>query len=272
MDKQKLELLKSEIDSYTGNNIVIAFSGGVDSSLILKLACDSARLKGTTVYAVTIKSLFNSEEDVIISKKTAAETGAEHIVIYADNFEELGIGNNPPDRCYICKKNIFSKLIEKAEELNAPVVLDGTNKEDLNLYRPGIRALKELGILSPLADAGLTKKDVREMADYYNISTSSRPSVPCFATRFPYNTAITTADIKKVEEGENYLKSFGLYNIRLRIHGNIARIEVDEEYFSTIISNRAQIISKLKSLGYDYVVLDLEGFRSGSMDISLRNQ
>ena len=184
----------------------------------------------------------------------------------------MGIQNNPPDRCYICKKNIFSKLIQKSEELKTTVVLDGTNKDDLTLYRPGIRALKELGILSPLANAGLTKKDVREIAEYYNISTAGRPSTPCFATRFPYNTVITKRDIERAEEGENYLKSLGLYNVRLRVHGNIARIEVDENYFNTIILNKAEIISKLKEIGYNYVTLDLECFRSGSMDIILTRQ
>lgn len=271
MNKDKINLLMEKIDKYTENNIIIAFSGGVDSSLILKLACISSASKGTTVYAVTMKSIFNSAEDIEVSKKIAAETGAEHIILYADNFEELGITDNPPDRCYICKKNIFTLLVNKAESLNIKTILDGTNADDMHLYRPGIKALKELGILSPLADSNFTKAEVREFAAYYNISVSKRPSTPCLATRFPYNTHITNIDLEKAEKGENYLKTLGLYNVRLRIHGNIARIETDADAMPLIISLRTQIAEKLKQLGYNYITLDIEGFRSGSMDIDIEN-
>lgn len=269
MNKDKINLLAKKIDQYTKENIVIAFSGGVDSSLLLKLAYISSAAKGTKVYAVTIKSIFNSAEDIEISKKLAAETNAEHIILYADNFEELGITDNPPNRCYICKKNIFTLLVNKAKDLNVSTILDGTNADDMHLYRPGIKALKELGIISPLADADFTKTDVRELAANYNVSTAERPSTPCLATRFPYNTHITNMDLKNAEKGENYLKSLGLYNVRLRIHGNIARIETDAEAMPLIISLRTQISEELKKLGYIYITLDIDGFRSGSMDINI---
>lgn len=266
-----IDTLINTIDIYTANNTAIAFSGGVDSSLLLKLTLESARRNKTNVYAITVKTPFTTQEDIDTACRAAEEMKAEHIIIHISSFNELGISHNPPDRCYICKKNIFTQIIEMAKELGVTTILEGTNYDDMNMYRPGIKAIRELNIISPLAQCRITKNDIRRLAEHFGISTAKRPSTPCFATRFPYNTYISYEDIINAEKGENYIKSLGFHNVRLRVHGNIARIEVDEEYYAKAISLRYEIIDKLKSLGYDYVVLDMEGFRSGSMDITLNS-
>lgn len=146
-------------------------------------------------------------------------------------------------------------------------VLEGTNEDDLHVYRPGIRAVRELGVLSPLAEAGLTKQEVRRMAAEYGISVAARPSAPCLATRFPYGTALSLPELKRVEKGEAYLRSLGFRNVRLRVYGCLVRIEVDAEDLEGLLDRRLEAAAFLKELGYQYVTLDLEGFRSGSMDM-----
>ena len=180
--------------------------------------------------------------------------------------EEAGIKNNPVDRCYLCKKYLFSSLKEVAKELNVATILEGTNEDDLHVYRPGIKALGELGIKSPLAEAKFTKSEVRKLAEKYDISVANRPSTPCLATRFPYGTELSYESMRKVEEAEEYLRSLDLYNVRVRLHDDIGRIEVDDEGLETVILNKKDIISFFKSRGIEYVTIDLEGFRSGSMD------
>lgn len=267
--EEKLESLLSLMKKYAEEDIIVAFSGGVDSSIILKAACMAASQSGKKVYAVTMHTTLHPSADIEISKKVADELGAEHTMIYADEIENAGIKNNPVDRCYLCKKYLFNEIKKKAEELGVRYILEGTNEDDLHVYRPGIKAVKELGIMSPLAECKITKKEVRFFAEKYGISVSDRPSAPCLATRFPYNTPISYENMKKVEKGEEFIKTFGVYNIRLRIHNNIARIEIDEKYMMKIIEHKKEIIEYLKNLGYDYVTMDLEGFRSGSMDIFL---
>ena len=173
------------------------------------------------------------------------------------------------DRCYLCKKCLFRKLIAKAEELGARTVLDGTNADDLTVYRPGIRALRELGVISPLAELGITKAEVRQIAAEYGLSVSGRPSTPCMATRFPYGTELDYDMIRRVEEGEAWLRAQGFYNVRLRVHGGIARIEVDPESMTELVKIREELLKKMSGYGFDYVTLDLAGFRSGSMDIHI---
>ena len=153
--------------------------------------------------------------------------------------------------------------------MGASVVLEGTNADDLSEYRPGLKAIRELGIKSPLMEAGLTKEEVRRLAGEYGISVARRPSSPCLATRFPYWEELTYEKLRQVEKGENYLKTLGLYNVRLRVHGRIVRIEADAEQMGRLVERREEIVGFLKELGYGYITLDLEGFRSGSMDETL---
>ncbi len=266
----KKEALLSYIDELSSDNIALAFSGGVDSSLLLKLCCDAAAGKDSRVYAVTVHTELHPMNELSITQRVAEEMGAEHIIVKLNEMEEAGITDNPVDRCYLCKKCLFTKLKAKAAELNAPHVLDGTNEDDLHVYRPGIRALRELNITSPLAKFGLVKADIRKMAAEYGISVASRPSNPCMATRFPYNTRLTVEDMHKAELGEEWLRARGFYNVRLRIFGSTARIEIDLDSFEKLLGMREELVSYLKSLGYDYIALDLEGFRSGSMDLHVK--
>ncbi|SHI55610.1 uncharacterized protein SAMN02745751_00569 [Dethiosulfatibacter aminovorans DSM 17477] len=270
--KSKCSRLLSEIDKYTNKDIVIAFSGGVDSSLLLKLACESAAKKGSEVHAVTAETGLHPVKDIAIAKKVAEEAGAIHHVVRIDELKNAGIEHNPVDRCYLCKKHIFSELKKYAEGLNIDVVLEGTNEDDLHEYRPGIRALRELNILSPIADAGMTKEDVREMAREFGISVADRPSSPCLATRFPYGTLLSDEKMRAVEKGESYIQELGFYNVRIRVHEDIARIEVDEKEMKELLDKRGKVIRLLKDLGFEYITVDLEGFRSGSMDNKVKSR
>ncbi len=238
----KKEQLLLKINEYAGQNVIVAFSGGVDSTLLLKIACDMAKKEGTKVYAVSIQTRLHPMGEMEEAKKTCQELEAEHVVISIDELKEAGIMNNPVNRCYLCKKFLFSKIKDFASKLEISRILEGTNEDDLHVYRPGIKALKELGIKSPLAEAGLTKAEVRNLASEYGLKTASKPSAPCLATRFPYGTELAYEDMERVEKGEAYLKSFGLYNVRIRAYGKTARIEVDVASFAKVLAHKQDII------------------------------
>ena len=299
---EKYEKLQKKMEGYLPEGIVVAFSGGVDSALMLKLACSTAAGKGKKVYAVTMQTKLHPAGDLESAGRCAAEAGAVHKVLQIDELIENGIEDNPLNRCYLCKREIFRKIKKFAGELGAGCVLEGTNADDLHQYRPGIRALRELQIISPLCECGLTKAEIRELAGYLGISAANRPSSPCLATRLPYGTRISYELLERIDEGERYLRDLGFYNVRLRVHGltsvvnteaeaeggaaveNIpcsaqvlengtnegtewlARIEVDREDLPKLLDVRKELIEKIKKLGFNRVTVDLEGFRSGSMD------
>ena len=263
---EKKEKLLEEMSRYAREDVMVAFSGGVDSALLLKLACEAAEESGKAVYAVTVQTKLHPSGEIEEAKKMCREIGASHIVLAVDELGEAGITDNPADRCYRCKKHLFLKMLEKAASLGISTVLEGTNEDDLHVYRPGILALKELQIISPLARAGFTKAQVRELAEEYGLSAASKPAAPCLATRFPYGTALTYEKLEQVGKGEEFLKRFAFQNVRLRVHGDIARIEVCGTDFEKLMGHKGEIVSFLKGLGYPYITLDLEGFRSGSMD------
>lgn len=269
--EEKKKFLHERAASLMKEDLVLAFSGGVDSSLLLKIFCEAAKPFRTTVYAVTVHTELHPLKDVKIARQVAREAGAQHFVVYINELQEADIRLNPKDRCYRCKTLLFGRLKEKAKELGADTVAEGTNEDDLHVYRPGIRALQELGIISPLAESGFTKAEVRKLAQEYGISVANRPSTPCMATRFPYGTKLNCEKMRQVEEEEEWLKTFGFYNVRIRVHDNTARIEVDERDLSLLLKNREKIVRRLKKSGYTYVTVDLEGFRSGSMDIQDRH-
>ena len=258
----KRQRLLQLMDGYAQKDCVIAFSGGVDSSLLVRLACEQAAVHHTTVYAVMIQSELG----------TAGQAGAQFVVLNIHELTVPQIAQNHVDRCYVCKKYLFSRLLAFAREKNIDTVLEGTNADDLKAYRPGIRAIRELGVLSPLVQAQMTKAEVRRLAEEYGISVASRPSAPCLATRFPYNTRLTVEALRKVEQGEQILREMGFTQVRLRLHGTIARIEVLPEQMQQFMAAAPEIVRELKALGYDYVTLDLEGFRSGSMDLHVRHE
>lgn len=260
--------LEREMEKYAGEDVAVAFSGGVDSSLLLKLACEAAKKTGTRVYGVTFDTRLHPACDLEIAKQVAKELGAKHVILTVDELEQAGIGQNPRERCYLCKRSLFMRLKEFAEEQGISRILEGTNQDDLHVYRPGIWAVKELGIISPLADLGITKSQVKALASRYGISVADRPSTPCMATRLPYGTKLDYEVLEKIEQGETWLRQRIGGNVRLRIHGQIARIEVDKESFQTAMGLKDAMVGELKKLGFPYVTLDLEGFRSGSMDIN----
>lgn len=263
---KKLKALKEFVNNMGEDGICIAFSGGVDSSLVLKIAIDT----GKKVHAVMFRTNLHPAADEPEARKIAKEMGADITVMEIDEFSNPDILKNPVNRCYLCKKMLFTKLAEFAKDNGYKVIMDGTNADDHNEYRPGIKALEEIGVVSPLAELGITKDEVREYAKMLGISVHNKPSAPCMATRFPYNTDITKESLDKVEAAENYLKECGLHLCRLRVHFDIARIEVREEDFEKILINRKSIVKELKDIGFTYITLDIEGFRSGSMDVGFK--
>lgn len=261
------EQILNRIDELTKENVFVAFSGGADSGLLLKLCACAAAKNNTRVYAVMLHTKLHPMEDIEVAGRVAEEIGAELIVLHIDELEETGIKNNPKNRCYLCKKGLFLKMQAEAEKRGITTIIEGTNGDDLHAYRPGIQALKELGIVSPLAEFKVSKKEVRAWLADLGVSVSDRPSSPCLATRLPYGDAINYNLLSRIDEGETFLRSLGFYNVRLRVHGIIARIEVDKSDIPKLMDCSESVITKLKELGFVYITIDMEGFRSGSMDI-----
>ena len=272
MKEPKTEQLEPIMDELTDQDMALAFSGGVDSSLLLKMAADRAAKKGTKVWAVTFNSRLHPSCDLENARKVAGELGGIHVILEIDELEMEEIRSNPVNRCYLCKRNLFRTLMAFAKEKGVEVLAEGTNEDDLHVYRPGIQAVRELGIRSPLAEAGLTKEEVRRLAAACGISAASRPSTPCMATRLPYGARLDYEILKKIEAGEEILRRMIGGNVRLRLHGQVVRIETDPERFSLALEKREEVVRQLKELGFVYITLDLEGFRSGSMDVGLESR
>jgi len=186
-----------------------------------------------------------------------------------DELSNPLLQNNPTDRCYICKRYLFQTLKDWAQARGIRAVIEGTNEDDLHVYRPGIRAVRELGILSPLAELGITKDEIRAMARELGISVAERPSSPCMATRLPYGTQLRPEVLQRIEAGESYLHRQGFAAMRLRLHGDVVRLELPLADFPRFLEQREQIVQQLHDLGFVYLTLDLEGLRSGSMDVYL---
>lgn len=266
-DKNKKEKLLSQIQTYAQEDTVLAFSGGVDSALLLYLLSRAAQKTGRRVYAVTFQTALHPQADLAYARQTARSLNVMHQTLAVNELEDPRILENPPERCYYCKKMLYVKLLDFAKKHQITAVLEGSNYDDLNVYRPGLRAVQELGIASPLARCGITKAQVRRMAEEYGLTCARRPSAPCLATRLPYHTRLDLELLARIDLGEQYLKDLGLHNIRIRVHKDIARIEADPEQFPMLLQHREEIIRQLRALKLPYLTLDLEGFRSGSMDI-----
>lgn len=265
--EQKKEKLVNHLEELAAGDVCLAFSGGVDSSLLLYLAARAAANRGSKLYALTFDTNLHPRTDMEAARRTAAEAGVPLRVIPVDELAELPqIRRNPPDRCYLCKKLLFGRALEEAGRLGAETVLEGTNADDLDQYRPGIRAVRELGIRSPLADAGFTKAEVRRFAGELGIGTAERPSSPCMATRLPYGARIDEEVLKRLEQAENALRELGFGQVRARLHGEILRLEVEPEEIPRAAEKAGKILQALKNLKFPYITLDLEGFCSGSMD------
>ena len=243
--------------------LAVAFSGGVDSTYLLHEAVKAGKEKVT---ALIMKTPSVPERELDEAVAFCKSRGISFFVLPADPFSAAGFRENGRDRCYICKHFLFSALLEKAKEEGIPFVADGTNADDRKEFRPGLRALKELDIWSPLAEAGLTKKEIRELSEKEGLPTWNKPSFSCLATRFPYGEELTVEKLRRTEAAENLLAELGFTQRRVRVHGNLARIEVLSAEIPLLLERRDMISSRLEELGFLYTTVDLKGFRSGSMD------
>lgn len=243
--------------------LAVAFSGGVDSTYLLHEAVKAGKKKVT---ALIMKTPSVPERELDEAVAFCKSRGISFFVLPADPFSAAGFRENRRDRCYICKHFLFSALLEKAKEEGIPFVADGTNADDRKEFRPGLRALKELDIRSPLAEAGLTKKEIRELSEKEGLPTWNKPSFSCLVTRFPYGEELTVEKLRRTEAAENLLAELGFTQRRVRVHGNLARIEVLPAEIPLLLERRDMISSRLEELGFLYTTVDLKGFRSGSMD------
>ncbi|MBU3154604.1 ATP-dependent sacrificial sulfur transferase LarE [Clostridium estertheticum] len=261
--EMKFQKLKDSIQGL--GSVAIAYSGGVDSTFLLKVAAD---VLGNKVIAITAKSTTYPEREFKEAVKYIGDIGAKHIVIISEELEIEGFAKNPIDRCYFCKKELFSKVRKVADDNNINAVLDGSNADDVSDYRPGMKAANELKVISPLKDAGLTKDNIRELSKRLGLPTWNKPAFACLSSRFPYGNEITVEKLSMVERAEQFLLDLGFRQIRVRHHGDIARVEVNaqerKKFFSTEIMDK--VANELKNIGFKYVTLDLLGYRTGSMN------
>jgi len=267
--KEKLNNLRKILSEM--RSVLIAYSGGVDSTFLLKVAREEL---GERVAAVTVKSEIHYLSEITDAKKTARKFKVKHLFMDIDILSNKEFVNNPPERCYICKKEIFSRISEMAKELNLNFVADGSNYDDLSDYRPGMKAVSELKIRSPLLEALLTKDDIRLLSKEMNLPTWDKPSNSCLATRIPYQDEITLEKLKRIEKAEVFFHDLGIKQVRVRHYNNLAKIEAREEDMLLLIREdlRKKIIAKLKKLGFIYITLDLQGYRSGSMNEELKEK
>lgn len=255
---EELEITLKEL-----NRVAIAFSGGIDSAFLLFVA--NKVLGKDNVLALIVNGQMLSKSDYVEAINYLEENDFNYREISYDCLKILQFRENHKDRCYYCKKIIMSKIKETAAENGFEYVLDGKNADDTGVYRPGNKAAEELRIISPLEQTGFTKKDIRNKSKELGIKLWNKPSNSCLATRFPYNTILTDEALKKVEAAERLIKSLGINKTRVRVHGDIARIEVEKEYFDVILENK-EIIENIKTMGFKFVTLDLSGLKSGSFD------
>lgn len=269
-EMEKLEKLEDIIRNL--GSVLIAFSGGVDSTFLLKVCLDV--LGKDKVLAVTARSSTYPARELEEAKALALKLGARHEIIESEELAVPGFSENPPERCYYCKKELFGKLVRMARERGFNFVADGSNADDTGDFRPGMKAKDELGVVSPLKEAGLTKAEIRNFSREMGLPTWDKPSFACLASRFPYGEKITAEKLDRVGKAEELLDALGFTQYRVRSHGDLARIEVlpDEidRFFDS--SLREKVTKEFKKLGFVYVSLDLTGYRTGSMNESLKEE
>ena len=261
---RKYDVLRRSLEEM--GSVAVAFSAGVDSTLLLK----TARLVlGPQAAAVTVRSCFVPRRELNQAESFCRREGIRLICLDVDVLQVEGVRENPPDRCYLCKKALFSRIKQAAEAAGLAVVAEGSNADDLGDYRPGMRAIRELGVRSPLLEAGLTKAEIRALSKELGLPTWDKPAMACLATRFPTGTCLEPDAIARVEQAEELLRDMGLRQLRVRVHGELARIELAEDELPGMEDPelRLAVDRGLKELGFRWVCLDLAGYRTGSMNI-----
>jgi uncharacterized protein len=261
--KNKLEKL---ISFFKGKKVIVAFSGGVDSSLLAFLSKKYAK----RTLLITEKSILYPDDEIQDTRKFAKNYNIPHIIIERNPLEDINFKKNPLNRCYICKTGLYSDVIKIKNEKNFDVILDGSNLDDLSDYRPGMQALKELNVNTPYIDFKISKQEIREISSFYNLAVKSKPSMACFSSRIPYHQTIDDQKLKMIKEAEKFLKdNFNFTQLRVRYHDEkLARIELLPNELLSILNPDyfEKIKIKFKEIGFCYVTIDLEGFRSGSMN------
>jgi uncharacterized protein len=266
--EQKRDCLSRAVRSL--ESTAVAYSGGVDSALVLKVAVDV--LGPEHAVAVTGRSPSLAESEFNEAKRLAERIGAEHVVLETDEFANPDYVRNPVNRCYFCKSTLYTRMKELVAERGLRTISNGTNADDLGDHRPGLQAAREFGVRSPLVEAGFTKADVRELSRRLGLPTHDKPAAPCLSSRVQYGELITPEKLRRIEAAEAFLHGLGIRECRVRLHDDLARIEVSPDWFPLLTApETARVVEQhFRSLGFTYVTLDLRGFRSGSLNERLQ--
>ena len=261
---EKHEFLKKYLRNL--GSVAVAFSSGVDSTFLLKTAHD---VLGDNVIAVTAKSCSFPKRELGEAEEFCKKNGIRHIIVESEELAIDGFAKNPPNRCYLCKKELFEKMKKAVSELGITNIVEGSNTDDDGDYRPGLIAVKEHGVLSPLREADLSKAEIRELSKEMGLPTWEKQSFACLSSRFPYGEEITEEKLIMVDKAEQYLLDRGFHQLRVRIHGTVARIELQKDEFQKIMEIADDVTAYFKKIGFTYVAMDLEGYRTGSMNETL---